>query len=225
MNLVWLSHELTQKTPAYRGGKSLEINLDKQMSLGDTCNTVSLSFSNHLGTHVDVPYHFFKDGKKISDYSPGDWYFKHVKLIDISSKLDCDIVTEEILEFEKLTDPTVDLLLIKTGLERCRDSEAFWKNAVGYEPGIATILKERFPKVKAIGIDSISLAGYSHRDLGRTAHQMFLSQDIRIFEDMKLSNITHGVDILSVVALPLLFESADGAPCTIVANINISNEE
>ena len=36
--------------------------------MGDSCNTMHLSFPNHSGTHIDFPCHFDKDGKNLNDY-------------------------------------------------------------------------------------------------------------------------------------------------------------
>ena len=68
---------------------------------------------------------------------------------------------------------------------------------------------------KNLSVHSIWLS----RELGRKAHRAFLSQDIRIFEDLHLLQLTSAMKINQVIAMPLRFENADGAPCTMIANI------
>ena len=36
---------------------------------GDVCNLTSFSMCAHNGTHVDSPFHFYKDGKTIDEVS------------------------------------------------------------------------------------------------------------------------------------------------------------
>ena len=38
-----------------------------RVSDGDVCNLSNLSMCVHNGTHVDAPYHFIDDGKKIDE--------------------------------------------------------------------------------------------------------------------------------------------------------------
>ncbi|EKD71469.1 MAG: Cyclase family protein [uncultured bacterium] len=213
---IWLSHELSDDTPAYGGGESLIVKCEKQIAAGHSCNSTKLTFSNHLGTHVDVPYHFIESGKKISDYKIEQWLFHKIKLIDIQIKPD-EIITLATIKSVLADIDDVDFLLIKTGFEEYRHSDIYWQNSPAFSDEIAAFLKENFPSIAAIGFDSISLTGYQHRELGREAHKTFLSQDIRIFEDMYLSSITSDMHISQVIAMPLRFENADGAPCTMIA--------
>ena len=33
--------------------------------------------SNHVGTHVDAPYHFIQEGLTIDQYRMEEWFLKH----------------------------------------------------------------------------------------------------------------------------------------------------
>ena len=48
----------------------------KSIQGGDSANVFRITMENHWGTHVDAPYHFFDDGRKITDYPPEFWVFK-----------------------------------------------------------------------------------------------------------------------------------------------------
>jgi kynurenine formamidase len=80
---IWLSHPLSVETPAYGGGHGLKIQSASSIANGDTANTGCWTFSNHLGTHIDAPLHFFDGGMAISDYSPNFWVFHNAQLMDI----------------------------------------------------------------------------------------------------------------------------------------------
>jgi arylformamidase len=83
MNWILLSHILSLDTPAYGGDEGLSIGKVRDMDKGDSCNASHLSFSNHLGTHVDAPRHFVVDGKSVDHYHPQDWMFNKPLIIDI----------------------------------------------------------------------------------------------------------------------------------------------
>jgi arylformamidase len=210
---VWISHELNRNTPAYGNGESLMILPEKQISAGNSCNSVKLSFSNHLGTHVDVPYHFIESGKKISDYSIDQWIFNKPKLVSINIK-PAEIIT---------------LSMLKPSLSLIDDADLYWENSPAFSDDIALYLKENFPSILAIGFDTISLSSFyyreQNRELGRRAHRAFLSQGIRIFEDMHLLNLPNNRQIKKIIAMPLRFENADGSPCTMFAKIDIKDNE
>jgi arylformamidase len=70
-----LSYPISMDTPLYGNGEGIQLLKDKNLMNGDSCNTMHWSFPNHTGTHVDVPYHFNQNGKKITDYPANYWIF------------------------------------------------------------------------------------------------------------------------------------------------------
>lgn len=217
---IWLSHVLSSETPVYGGGKEgFKCMPDKQMCDGDSCNTVTLEFSNHLGSHVDAPQHFIPSGITVDDFSPADWIFNKPLLIEIDT-LDSELITEEHFQltmFEDIKD--ADLVLIKTGFEKYRYEERYWKSAPGFSENVYNLLADRFASFNAIGMDTISMSSLSHRATGRKAHRTFLGAGIRIFEDLMLSNLSYKSDLNKVYAFPLRYKNADGAPTTMVGEI------
>lgn len=169
-----------------------------------------------MGTHVDVPFHFDKDGKKIDDYPASHWLFKKAFLLELT------VAPDEIFHLEKTTaeiPADCDLLLLRTGFEKFRSEEKYWKNNPGLSKESGSFLKSRFPKLRAVGFDFISLTAFQHRELGRQAHREFLFSDngepVCIIEDMKLSEWKRSYANVAVV--PLLMSRADGAPVTVLA--------
>ncbi|MBF0292869.1 MAG: cyclase family protein, partial [Nitrospinae bacterium] len=76
--VVFLSHSLSQATPGYGGAHGFHTSDDKRLSAGDSCNMQKWSLSNHIGTHVDAPRHFFETGPAIDHYPADWWVFHHV---------------------------------------------------------------------------------------------------------------------------------------------------
>ena len=174
-----------------------------------------ISMPNHAGTHLDVPKHFFNDGKTLSDYPASFWFFQKPQLIDVSYDDGQLIIPLEIVP--NLNNDT-DILLIRTGYEKYRQNTRYWAKNPGISAEMASILRLDFPSVRAVGMDFISVTSRLHREEGRKAHSKFLgdeykSDPIVLIEDMSLINYTD--DINRIIVCPLMIQDADGAPCVV----------
>ena len=214
-----LSHYIHEKTPLYGGHKSIKITPYKSILKNDSSNVLRLSFNTHTSTHIDLPYHFLNKGKHLSDYPSHSWLFRKifVKYIEVPP---LGMITER--DFEDVTpNKEIDCFLIKTGFEKFRNSNVYIEKSPIVASSLALFLKERFPSLKIVGFDFISLSALRNRTEGRKAHKLFLKNDITIVEDMKLSELEEKPDLLLVS--PLLIDKADGAPTTIWAFYNEFN--
>lgn len=214
-----LSHILSNRTPAYGGGAGLNVGIVRSMDRGESCNALSLSFSNHLGSHVDAPRHFVADGKTVDEYAIGDWVFTRPFVAEIPAE-EGEILDIARFEAALASCDDADLLLVRTGFEKKRTEESYWASSPAFAPELADYLKARLPSLAAIGMDTISISSSRHRELGRAAHGSFLGKGLRIFEDLALAAVPSLSQLKLVIALPLLFENADGAPCTIAALVD-----
>ena len=62
---IFLSYVLDENTPTYGNRDKFTINTKSQIVDGVGANTSTWSFSNnHMGTHMDTPYHFIESGAK-----------------------------------------------------------------------------------------------------------------------------------------------------------------
>jgi len=211
---------LDERTPAYGGGAGLSILTEKSLAQGDSCNVIRMTLSNHLGSHVDAPKHFIGDGDAIDAYGPSDWVFNAPWLVDLSPVNPGAVIDPSVIDLAEGRDgrcSRTDLLLIRTGFEKWRGDEMYWRDGPGFSPDLADYLISALPHIKAIGFDCISLSSFRHRELGREAHRRFLGSNIRIFEDLALSQVSGRDSLMSVIALPLRIAGADGAPCTVLA--------
>lgn len=211
---LWLSHVLSEDTPNYGGGKGLSINRERNLSAGDSCNASRYDLPNHLGSHVDSPLHFIHDGKSVDEYLPGDWVFSFPFLVDIEVESAKLISPADLDHALGGVETDCDLLLIRTGFERFRGTTRYWKEGPGLSATLAPILIAMFPRLKAIGVDFISVSSFQHRPAGRDAHRALLGNGLRLFEDLHLAEIRHS--LRRVIALPLRVKRGDGAPCTVI---------
>jgi len=186
------------------------------MSHGDSCNQSEWTMNNHVGTHLDAPFHFSPEGKKIQEYSADSWVFEKPFLVSLPAAPSQII---DIGDWSSQISPDADLLLLKTGFESKRSSEDYWAHNPGLSPDLGKWLREHRPKLRAIGFDFISATSYDHRSVGKLAHQAFLHgsehEPILIIEDMHLSELNESPKM--VVILPVRVQDADGSPVTVIA--------
>ena len=219
--LIYLSYVLDENTPTY-GNRSRFIRKKKSdISKGDVANDSSIDTTVHIGTHIDMPYHFFEDGQTIEDFNIDYFRFTNVLFIDILPE---DIIVKDdlikILK-EQVDKDSYDMLIVKTGICNKRDSDDFWKKNYGFDPSIAEYLRIEFPNIRVMGFDSISVSSFANRMLGRESHKAFLDseQPILLLEDMDLTRLHKGLKILKLDIAPLRIAKCDGLPCTIIAEV------
>lgn len=218
---LWLSYPLSEKAPVYGGSKGFHAEPVNRIAVGNSCNTETWHLPNHCGTHVDAPRHFYEEGWSLDLFPPEFWVFKQVELIEIAPPLSSNLLeTGAVLPLIK-NNP--ELLIIKTGICYERDTKSYWENNPGLDPELGPALRDSFPALRAVGIDSISISSWQDRALGRKAHRAFLDpargQEFILVEDMDLRLVSRDKIPLQVIIQPLLAENADGAPCSILALI------
>lgn len=216
----FLSYEMTETLSNYGGSRGIEIEWLRRMDKGDSSNNSALKLSSHTGTHIDYPLHFYKEGKTGSEYSANNFVFTKVGILDIShADVNAYLISNRDLKNDLQGD--IEFLIIKTGFCNRRNDTKYWEHNWGFASETAAFLKGKFPQLKAIGFDLISLSSYQQRETGRIAHKEFLEKnDILIVEDMDLQNIFEETQIKTLIVSPVRFEGADGAPVTIIAEIN-----
>ncbi|TGK30925.1 hypothetical protein EHQ13_04260 [Leptospira gomenensis] len=224
--MILLSYEIGKNTPVYGGSGFPEVTQGKCLDHGDSCNTLNLNFSNHTGTHIDCPFHFDPNGKRLTDYPAEFWFSTKVSLLDLDKKPEAGtlIGPEHIGTKANLLDPKTEILFLKTHWGDSRSSEEYWKNPPGIAPDMSDFLRNTFVNLRIFGFDLISLSSYTNREVGRTAHRKFLNRKdpILILEDVNFLNL--GSDILklqNVLIAPLWLEGADGSPCTVFGNVGL----
>jgi arylformamidase len=224
--MINLTYPLCNNTPVYGGGVSPVINSGKRILGGDSCNTLEMLLTNHTGTHIDLPAHFDATGKTLADYSSEFWFTEKIKclLMDVHTKfLPGELIG--ILEIKHLLNDNIEndieVILLKTGFCEKRESEIYWKEPPGIDPELPGFLREVFPRLKFFGMDLISVSSFANREAGRKAHKAFLkhSHPILPIEDMKLCSLPETLS--NILIAPLYIKDADGAPCTVFANIGL----
>lgn len=216
----FLSYELSPELSNYGGAKGITIEWERRIDRGDTSNNSSLQLPAHTGTHIDYPFHFIAEGNTGSELQANDLVFMDSVLVDIQTIHPNNyLISPNDLEknISALSEKT-ELIIFKTGFCYQREHETYWKFNWGLAPECAAFLKTRFPKLRAIGFDLISLTAYQQREIGRLAHKEFLgTHQLLIVEDMDLRNVSSNDTFSTIIVSPLRFAGADGAPVTVWA--------
>jgi kynurenine formamidase len=161
---------------------------------------------------VDVPYHFFAEGRTIDAYLPDIWIFTAPQVVDVPIEKG-ELIGSLLLP---VLNEKTDILLIRSGFEKFRDSDVYCRCGPGLMRELANFLFEQYPVLRAVGIDFISISSFQHREEGRSAHKAFLEREILLFEDLSLVGIDDKDQLKKVIALPLRIKGGDGAPCTVI---------
>jgi len=217
----FLSYFLDISTPTYGNRNRFLIEKKSDISKGDVANDSFISTTVHIGTHIDMPYHFYEDGQTIGDFDASFWVFKKVLFVEIKPK-DLIIKDELINILENIQNTGYEILIVKTGICNQRNKEIFWRENFGFAPEIYDYLNEKFPSVRVFGFDSISVSSITDRILGRESHKRFLNpkNPILLLEDMDLRQIDTSLVFEKIIVAPLRIEECDGLICTVIGFIN-----
>lgn len=219
--LIYLSHFYNNKTPGYGGAKEFSVKQLRSVCCGDSSSKLEMNLTNHVGTHIDLPSHFFEKGLRLQDFAPETWFSSKISLIDV------ECFEGELIEIDKVLDLVhmdSEVLLIRTGFEKFRQEEKYYLKNPGLSPSSGILLRQKRPNLKIVGFDFISLTSYMNREIGREAHKAFLNPEsfghpLLIIEDMKLSELKSIPSRL--VISPLLIEDSDGVPVTVFAEVGV----
>ena len=213
MNIINLSYLLSEDTPSYGSKHKFIASSEKSILNNDSSNSYILSFLNHIGTHIDAPNHFHKNGKKISDFSAEDLIFHKPQIIDIDLTISNEISHATLVDKINIDS---DVVFFRTFFGKKRHTSDYINSYPVFSSKLAFDLKSNFPKIKSIGLDIISLTSPLNREEGTKSHQILRADDSReilIIEDMNLSVYEDKIDKIMVV--PLMVKDVDSAPCTV----------
>lgn len=218
-NLIFMSHSINEDTPTYGDRDQLSISVKSEIVDGIGANTSVINFSNnHMGTHMDTPFHFCMDGKKTLDYDADDFYYTKVAVVKCPCN-EAKLIQREDLNLENVP-KDVDFLLIDMDYEQYRSEDKYHNDNPGLHASLADELREEFKNLKIIGFDSISLTSWKYRPEGREGHRAFLCGDnpFLIIEDVSFKNLKNNKIDWAVVA-PLRTIDGNGGPVTIMAKL------
>ncbi|KAH9915872.1 putative cyclase [Fomitopsis serialis] len=154
---VDLSQTLDPNTPVYPGDPIFSCCPTLTIE-HDGNNVTSISMGSHTGTHVDAPYHFIQDGKRI-DEVPLSRFVGSAVVVDVSNKAAKQpFVWSDLQPYEErlrryVSEDASVILLVRTDWSRHWGTDTFFEH-----PYLDREAAERVitTGVRTIGIDTLS---------------------------------------------------------------------
>ncbi|EJQ13811.1 arylformamidase [Bacillus cereus] len=175
---------------------SYEVSWSKENS--GSVNVGKLTMSIHTGTHIDAPFHFDNDGKKVLDLDI-DVYVGTARVIDVSG---LESIGKK--ELESFNLEGVERLLLRTSSHG--KANEFPDVIPHLRADIAPFLSEK--GIRLIGVDVPSVDPLDDKELA--AHHQLFKHGIHILENVVLDHVVDGD--YELIALPLALTDADGSP-------------
>jgi kynurenine formamidase len=231
-----LSYTLGSGSPGWPGNPPLALEEFSSLARGDAANTCMVRFHNHSGTHMDGPNHYIPGGPGIAALPLDYFIYEHPLLLDIPKMptlagAPAPLATQPSapgkieaadLRPHEAAIARADLLMLRTGFSRYRDSDPARYGADGpcITAGCAEYLAASFENLKALAIDFVSIASYRDQEAGNEAHRILLGgkkgRFICPIEDVNLEIVDKNA-LKRVFALPFFIAGADSAPVTVIA--------
>lgn len=193
-----ISQVLNDKIPVWPGDTSFHYEVSWGMEESGSVNVGQVTMSTHTGTHIDAPFHFENEGKKVIDLD-FNLYIGQAKVIHLERPDSIGLK-----ELEDIDLQGVKRLLIRT--DAWQDKTAFPEYIPHIEPELAAYLAGH--GVQLLGLDLPSVDPLDSKEL--SAHHELNRHGIHILEGLVLDKIEPGE--YELAALPLPLEQADGSP-------------
>ena len=207
MNIIDLTLTISEKTPTFPGSPKPHF-IEWETIPKDGYNLELLFLSTHTGTHIDAPFHFVKNGKKIHEITP-ERLVNEAVLIRIGKNSNRSISKTDIQNFEQKNgkienDSTV---IFYTGWQKNLSKEFYFTENPGLSVSAAKYLVSK--KINMVGIDSPSI------DLGSdskfSVHHVLAKNNILIVENLANLNKIKS-NSFHLITSPLKLKNATGSP-------------
>lgn len=196
--LLDISQRLDNRTAGWPGDTPFTYSLAWTKAESGSVNVGKITMSTHIGTHIDAPYHFDSEGKRVIDLDP-ELYVGAARVIHLHDCRSIGIASLEDVDLEGVT-----RLLVRTGA--WPDRSVFPQQIPPVEPELAAYLAAK--GVRLLGLDLPSVDPLDSKEL--LAHHALTEHGVHILEGIVLDHIDAGE--YELIALPLPLTEADGSP-------------
>lgn len=203
MKIFDITLTITNDMPVWPGDINVKLGRVKKIEEGASDNLSRISMGVHTGTHMDAPFHFVADGRKIDELSL-DQYIGKVQVVQFAD--DVNLITESELKAQKL-DPDIKRILFRT-----RNSQHWQKNEKVFKKDFVAISEDGAKYLAKlgyvfVGIDYLSVGPFVN---SKPTHDALLQAGMALLEGADLSQVSPGVYMM--YALPLKLGQTEGAP-------------
>ncbi|MBV8901473.1 MAG: cyclase family protein [Verrucomicrobia bacterium] len=195
-----LTLPLGTKTVVYPGDSPPVIEQVSSLGSGDRLTSSRFAVGCHVGTHVDAPAHFLRDGSTI-DRLPLQRFCGPAVVLDLQGKR---FIREQ--DLRDCSIPENHHVLLKTDNAALLASAHFVTPYTYLEPAAASYLCERNPC--SIGIDYYSFDPYESEEF--PSHTILAKHNVPAFVCLNLGLVPAGT--YSFAGLPLPLEHTEASP-------------
>jgi arylformamidase len=209
-----LSKPIFTNCPGWPDLPALKIKMIKTQSK-DGYNLEELrDFNLHSTTHLDAPFHFINEGKKINDI-PIDKFQGAAVVINLLYKSAGERISKEdlITYDEKIKEGDIVLLCTGWGQKRSATKEYLYEWPDLDASGAEYLVSK---KVKGVGIDGLSIGGYGE-EKAFPSHLILLGEGIWVCEDMLIPIEIFNQERWYFTAFPLNVTGCSGSPVRALA--------
>ena len=198
MKIIDISRRLENGMPVWPGDTPFHYEVSWSKADSGSVNVGSLSLSTHTGTHVDAPFHFDDNGKRIIELDL-ELYIGPVRILDMTGKGSIGAKDIEDVDLE--------------GFKRVLFRTLSWQNSAEFPEKIPHLEADLGPYlaekgIRLIGVDVPSVDPIDSKDLH--AHHSLNENGIHILESVLLDHVEPGD--YELIALPLPLVKGDGSP-------------
>lgn len=162
-----------------------------RMNKGDIYNLTAFRMCAHNGTHIDAPFHFYKEGKTVEALAL-DKMVGYAYVAGHQGILTGDDACEILKRAENVDAKATKRILIKGDAIVTLDAAKVFAKA----------------GIELLGVESQSVGP---EDAPMEVHKILLGAEVVLLEGVRLNAVSEGVYFLN--AAPLSLSGADGAPC------------
>ncbi|WP_342543054.1 arylformamidase [Paenisporosarcina sp. FSL H8-0542] len=198
MKIHDISMLLNQNVAEWPGDTPFQFHINWTKEQSGSVNVGQITTSTHIGTHIDAPFHFDENGKKVHEL-PLENYIVDAIVIDVSGS---EVISRELLK-GKVTGEA-KAVLFRTNAWQQRD--VFPEAIPAFDADIVDWMVEN--ELSLFGVDLPSVDAITSKDL--PMHHALGTAGRYILEGLILDDLKE--DTYQLIALPLKIEGADGSP-------------
>ena len=203
MTIYDISLSISPNLPTWPGDPGLHLEQYESMDQGSLYNATRISSSVHLGTHIDAPRHFIKDGCTVEQI-PLELLTGPCYVVQLPDGIEA--ITSEVLDRTEIPSEIRRVLFGTSNSHFWAKGESrFQTDFVAITEDGAEWLVER--GIQLVGIDYLSIAPFSEPI---PTHVVLLNAGVVVVEGLNLSNIMRG--FYDLYCLPLKIAGSEGAP-------------
>ena len=204
MDIIDLTLEIDESIQVFPD--SPKVNILQWSNFDNHKYTSEVLFSStHVGTHVDAPYHFQKDGITVEKIPLNRLVInENIKVLKIEKEDNEKIEVNDIRDHNIIKNDTI---LINTNWVLNRALDKYFNKNPGLSEAAAKYLAEA--EINLVGIDGPSIDPAIDHDFN--SHRIFGANDIPIIENLiNLDRLLNKK--FTLVALPLKLKNCSGSP-------------